>query len=310
MDLVRRLLKHDRMALARLITKVENAEDGHEQALRRVYRATGKAYHVGITGPPGAGKSTLVDGLARRLAGKTKHVGIIAIDPTSPFSGGALLGDRIRMSSLSTHPNVFIRSMATRGSLGGMARATKEVALLMDGFGMDYVVIETIGVGQVEIDVVDACDTTVLVLVPESGDGVQVMKAGLLEVADIMVVNKADRDGADRLIHELRAINEMREAKSLWEYPVLATEAINEKGLDDLVETIKRHEAFLKKSGEYDKHRRQQVERQIRTLIEDRIRCRLEQGLLKGRRLERMVEKVLTHDLSPFEVADRIMRSR
>jgi LAO/AO transport system kinase len=310
MDLVRRLLKHDRMALARLITKVENAEDGHEQALRRVYRATGKAYHVGITGPPGAGKSTLVDGLARRLAGKTKHVGIIAIDPTSPFSGGALLGDRIRMSSLSTHPNVFIRSMATRGSLGGMARATKEVALLMDGFGMDYVVIETIGVGQVEIDVVDACDTTVLVLVPESGDGVQVMKAGLLEVADIMVVNKADRDGADRLIRELRAINEMREAKSLWEYPVLATEAINEKGLDDLVETIKRHEAFLKKSGEYDKHRRQQVERQIRTLIEDRIRCRLEQGLLKGRRLERMVEKVLTHDLSPFEVADRIMRSR
>lgn len=310
MDLVSRLLKHDRMALARLITKVENAEDGHEQVLRRVYRATGKAYHVGITGPPGAGKSTLVDGLARRLAGKTRRVGIIAIDPTSPFSGGALLGDRIRMSSLSTHPNVFIRSMATRGSLGGMARATKEVALLMDGFGMDYVVIETIGVGQVEIDVVDACDTTVLVLVPESGDGVQVMKAGLLEVADIMVVNKADRDGADKLIRELRAINEMREVKSSWEYPVLATEAINERGLDELVETIKRHEVFLKKSGDYEKHRRQQAERQIRTLVEERIRCRLEQGLLKGRRLERLIEKVLTRDLSPFEVADRIMRSR
>jgi len=310
MDLINRLLRHDPIALARLITRVENGEDGYEKILKKTYHATGRAYHLGITGPPGAGKSTLVDGLVKRLAGKTKRVGVIAVDPTSPFSGGALLGDRIRMTSLSTNPNVFIRSMASRGSLGGMARATKEVALLMDAGGMDYVVIETIGVGQVEIDVVDACDTTVLVLVPESGDGVQAMKAGLLEVADIVVVNKADRDGAEKLVREIRAISEMRDKKTLWDYPVLMTEALYEKGIDDLAKAIGEHQAYLESSGEYVEHRKQQVRRHIQSLLEERIRCRMEAKLLTGNKLEALVQRVLNKELSPFEVADRIMRSR
>ncbi len=310
MDLIKDLLRRNKIALSRAISKVENLENGYEKILRKVYPLTGNAYHIGITGPPGSGKSTLVDCLAKRLAQKDKVVGVIAVDPTSPFSGGALLGDRIRMTGLSTNPNVFIRSMASRGSLGGIARATKEVALLMDAFGMNYILIETIGVGQVEIDIVDACDTTVLVLVPESGNGVQAMKAGLLEIADVIVVNKADRDGADKLVRELKAISELREKKSLWNYPVLTSEAVNEKGIDELLLTILSHETFLKKSGDFLENRKKQIRHQIQNLIQERIRCQMEEKILKRNKLESLIEKVLKKETSPFEVADRIMRTR
>lgn len=310
MDLIKSLLKHDKIALARAITLVENLDNGYEAILKKVYPATGNAYHIGITGPPGAGKSTLVDGLAKRLADRNKLIGIIAVDPTSPFSGGALLGDRIRMTSISSNKNIFIRSMASRGSLGGLARTTKDVALLMDAFGMDYVLIETIGVGQVEIDIVDACDTTVLVLVPESGDGIQAMKAGLLEVADIVVVNKSDRDGAEKLVRELRTISELREKKSVWEYPVLMTQALYEKGLEELLSAILGHEQHLKKSGDLANHRKKQIERQIRNLIEDRIRSHFEKRILRGDTLDSYVNRIVKKEISPFEAADRIMISK
>ncbi len=310
MDLINGVLKHEKKALARAISKIENLDDGYEKILMKLFPATGNAYHIGITGPPGAGKSTIVDGLASRIAAQNKKIGIIAVDPTSPFSGGALLGDRIRMGSLSNIKNIFIRSMASRGSLGGLARATKEVALLMDAFGMDYILIETIGVGQVEIDVVDACDTTVLVLVPESGDGIQAMKAGLLEVADIIVVNKADREGAEKLVRELKVITELRDKRSLWDYPALTTEAIYEKGIDDLLKVIVRHEVFLKKSNDFEKNRRQQVKRHVQSLIELRLRKQLEENILKNVKFDILVDKILNKEISPFEAADYIMKSK
>ncbi|MEO0225756.1 MAG: methylmalonyl Co-A mutase-associated GTPase MeaB [candidate division WOR-3 bacterium] len=310
MNLIKELSRGNKIALARAISKVENQEDGYEELLKETYLHTGNAYYLGITGPPGAGKSTLVDCLARRLAGKNKRVGIIAVDPTSPFSGGALLGDRIRMSSLATNPSIFIRSMASRGSLGGIARATKDVAVLMDAFGMNYIIIETIGVGQVEIDIADACDSTVLVLVPESGDAIQVMKAGLIEIADIIVVNKADREGAEKLVRELKTISELREKKNLWEYPVLMTEALYEKGLDQLVDAIFQHEQFLKKSGEFLKHRKERLKRQICNLIEERIWSCMKSKFLESNALDLMVDRIFKKELSPIEAVDRIMMSK
>src|SRR5262249_48647922 len=204
MDLVGRMLGGDRLALARLITRVESRAADVPDIMRRVHARTGRAYILGVTGPPGAGKSTLIDRLTTRLRHEGAGVGGVAVDPSSPFTGGAVLGDRIRMQTHTLDPDVFIRSMATRGSLGGLARATGDVIKLMDAFGFGWIVIETVGVGQSELDIVKQADTTVVALVPESGDGIQVMKAGLLEVADVFVVNKADRDGAHALMAELR----------------------------------------------------------------------------------------------------------
>ncbi|HHE37004.1 MAG TPA: methylmalonyl Co-A mutase-associated GTPase MeaB, partial [Candidatus Cloacimonetes bacterium] len=221
-----KLLKADKITIARTITQIEN--NSNPELLENIFPHTGKAFHIGITGPPGAGKSSLVNALVSKLLDDNKKVGIIAVDPTSPFSGGALLGDRIRMNDLALHENVFIRSMATRGSLGGLASKTKDVALIMDAAGMDYVVIETVGVGQIELDIAQVCDTTIVVLVPESGDSIQAMKAGLLEVADILVVNKGDRTGSDRLILELKFAFELRDQNLDWEVPILKTVAIED----------------------------------------------------------------------------------
>jgi len=204
MDLVTRMLDGDRLALARLITRVENRADGVPAVMREIHPRLGRAYVLGITGPPGAGKSTLVDRLTALLRAESVPVGIIAVDPSSPFTGGAVLGDRIRMQTHTLDPDVFIRSMATRGSLGGLARATGNVVKLMDAFGFPWVIVETVGVGQTELDIIKQVDTTVVTLVPESGDAVQTMKAGLMEVADVFAVNKADRQGAHQLMADLR----------------------------------------------------------------------------------------------------------
>lgn len=264
------------LALARGISHVENESDGFEALLERLDGRTGRARRIGITGPPGAGKSTLTAALTRHYLEQSLKVGIVAVDPTSPFTGGALLGDRIRMGELSTEPGVFIRSMASRGSLGGLATATREAADLMDAAGYDRVILETLGVGQAELDIAVSADTTAVVLVPESGDGVQAMKAGLMEVADLFVINKSDRPGADRLEKEIAIIMSIRLANrppagagggaggrdgagdgaEAWRMPITQTVAPEARGIEEFAAHLDRHFDWLRSTGKLEAHRR------------------------------------------------------
>ncbi len=301
---VRDLLRGDKRTIARLISSVENGQG--TEMLERIFPHTGNAYHVGITGPPGAGKSTLVNAIAKQLIGKKKKLGIIAVDPTSPFSGGALLGDRVRMTDLALHEDIFIRSMATRGSLGGLAQATKDVALVLDAAGMDFVLIETIGVGQVELDIAQVCDTTVVVLVPESGDSIQAMKAGLLEIADIMVVNKGDREGCERLLMELKFAFEMREQKAGWDYPMLRTIATEGKGITELVAAIESHSEYLKTTGKLEKDRKSKLLLRVHELIEQRIRSHLRERIIRDDELVSLVNRIYKRQLNPYRVAVKL----
>ncbi len=255
------------LALARGISHVENESDGFEALFERLDGRTGRARRIGITGPPGAGKSTLTAALTRHYLDQSLKVGIVAVDPTSPFTGGALLGDRIRMGELSTEPGVFIRSMASRGSLGGLATATREAADLMDAAGYDRVILETLGVGQAELDIAVSADTTAVVLVPESGDGVQAMKAGLMEVADLFVINKSDRPGADRLEKEIAIIMSIRfanrepaggggGAEEVWRMPITQTVASESRGIDEFAAHLDRHFDWLTATGRLEARRR------------------------------------------------------
>ncbi len=306
MNFLKKLLKGDKRIIAQTISAVEN--DTSTMILETIFPYTGKAYHIGITGPPGAGKSTLVNVIAKKLLEKNKKVGIIAVDPTSPFSGGALLGDRIRMTDLALHKNVFIRSMASRGSLGGLASKTKDAALVLDASGMDYVIIETIGVGQVELDIAQVCDTTVVVLVPESGDSIQAMKAGLLEIADIIVVNKGDREGCDRLIMDLKFAFELRDKQAGWHFPILKTIATENKGIEELVSVIASHREYLYKSGKLEDERKEKLMLRIHELIEEKIRTHLKEKIIKEDELKAMVDKVYKRKLNPYRIAGKIAK--
>ncbi len=248
-NLIKRVRGGDSRALARAITSVENRTPESVDILKALFPYSGNARVIGITGSPGAGKSTLVDQLARDYRRQGKTVGIIAVDPTSPFSGGAILGDRIRMQAHHGDPGIFIRSMATRGSLGGLARATAEVATVLDASGRDVVLIETVGVGQDEIDVVRLADVTVVVLVPGMGDDVQSIKAGIMEVADVFAINKADRDGAERVEREVRAMQSLAMRKDNWVPPIVKTVATEGVGVDKLATAIADYEGFLRKNG-------------------------------------------------------------
>jgi len=326
-------------ALARVVSIVENHRDGFEEILSSLHPKTGNARRVGLTGPPGAGKSSITALLVKRYRAAGLTVGVIAVDPTSPFTGGALLGDRVRMENVALDPGVFIRSMATRGSLGGLAAATREVADVLDAFGFDRLVIETVGVGQSELDVARTADSTVLVLVPESGDSIQTLKAGVMEVADVFVVNKSDRPGADRLRNdvelmlglrkgvsfgsvpahhgvELKRTNPARLAREAaasanpveWTPPVLRTVAVTEEGIDDVVAALDRHFAYLEHSGTLRARRRERMRERVMDVVEQKIRGRLWKDTGTMSWLELQLPSVEEGVATPFGVADQLLR--
>jgi LAO/AO transport system kinase len=299
--LVTRMLAGDRSALAKLMTLVENQAADTGTVMSMIHSRCGRAYTIGITGPPGAGKSTLVDRIVGKLREGGHSIGILAIDPSSPFSGGAVLGDRIRMQSHFLDEQVFIRSLSTRGSHGGLARATRKMALLLDAFGKEFVIVETVGVGQTELDVMRVADTTIVVLVPEAGDTVQTMKAGLLEIADVFVVNKADREGAMRIKTELEMMLHLRPAAD-WTVPVLLAEATNGKGITEVLDAVTRHRALRATRGvgavQSAAARQEELVAALREEIGRRIDARLENG-----RFGALLERVTRGEIDPYRAA-------
>jgi len=296
--LVDRLLAGEALATARVISLLENRSEETAAVYEKIFPRTGRAHRVGLTGPPGAGKSTLVDGLAHRLLEAGRRPAIVAVDPTSPFTGGALLGDRIRMRSLP--PEVFIRSMANRGEFGGLSRATGAACDVLDAAGADPILVETVGVGQSEVDIADAADTTVVILNPGTGDGVQLLKAGLMEVADVLVVNKADLDGADLLVEEIEATLEIRAAEGRPDLPVIRTVASRGEGVEPLLEAIDAHRSATKEDGRFEARRRHNIERTIRDLVEDHLRKTLWTNEGTAGELTELAERASRRQLTPY----------
>ncbi|HLU56566.1 MAG TPA: methylmalonyl Co-A mutase-associated GTPase MeaB [Pseudonocardia sp.] len=312
--LVERARRGEQLAVARLISLVE---DGADAALREVAAAlagrTGRAHVVGVTGPPGVGKSTLTSAVVGHLRRQGRRVGVLAVDPSSPFSGGALLGDRVRMGEHATDDGVFIRSMATRGHLGGLAWATPQALRVLDAAGCDVVLVETVGVGQSEVEVVALADTTVVLLAPGMGDGVQAAKAGILEIADVFAVNKADRDGAAQTARDLRQMLAFAEqgagqdGGAGWRRPVVRTVASRGEGVDDLVAALDAHRDWLERSGERARRRRSRAEAEIEAIALEQHRRRIG-DLRGGSGLARLADRVLAGDLDPYAAADELAR--
>jgi LAO/AO transport system kinase len=306
-DLAERLVDGDRLALSRLISAVEAGRPDARQTLRCLYARTGRAHVVGVTGPPGSGKSTLTTRLAMEYRARGQTVGVVAVDPTSPFSGGAILGDRIRMMELHSDPEVFIRSMATRGVMGGLARSTLDVVLLLDAFGKDVIMIETVGVGQDEVEIARAADTTVVVGVPNLGDDIQAIKAGILEIADVLVVNKADLAGADRLVADLRTMLQLGTPRADWMPPIVETVATRGAGIAELVDRVAEHGEHLRASGSWRERRAESARRQVRAIVEDRVQRRLE-ALTAGPSWQARFAAIAAREENPYAVADEVLQ--
>lgn len=306
--LVEDMLAGNVLSLARLITRVERDGADVPQVMRKIFPHLGKGYGVGVTGPPGSGKSTIVDRLTAVMRKDRLTVGIIAADPTSPFTGGAVLGDRIRMQQHYLDDGVFIRSMATRGSQGGLPHATGGVVKLLDAFGKDFILVETVGVGQTELDIMQNADTVVVVLVPEAGDTIQTMKAGLFEIADIFVVNKADRPGADNLVAELRTMVQLRSEDAWWQVSVLTTEAVNDVGIDELYRQILEHRRALEETGRLLKHRQEQRRQEFLEIVERRISDELLKSVEGDEELSRRMAEVECGLIDPYSAADEILK--
>jgi LAO/AO transport system kinase len=304
--LVDKMLSGDRIALARLITLVESNYNSIPEIHKRINPKTGKAYIIGVTGPPGAGKSTLVNELIQAYKKNNKKVGVIAVDPSSPFTGGAVLGDRIRMQDHSLDENVFIRSLGTRGSHGGLSKATKEIIKLYDAFGIENIIIETVGVGQTELDIIKLADTVLVVLVPEAGDAVQTMKAGLMEIADIFVVNKADREGAEILSREIKSIISLKPTEGNWDIPVLLTSSIGKLGIDELIKDINRHKLFQTETGLLRKKRQKRIEEEFSQIILEIIEKRINEKL-KDHEVGKVLTRIKKGEIDPYEGAELVI---
>lgn len=307
MDLVKELLNGSRLALARAITAVESEYDEAIDIMKTIYPKTGRARILGVTGAPGAGKSTLTDKIVKQYLQQGKKIGIVAVDPTSPFSGGAILGDRIRMNDLTLNENVFIRSMGTRGSLGGLSKKTSDAVKLMDAFGMDLVIIETVGVGQSEVDIVKNADSVLVVLVPGLGDDIQAIKAGILEIGDVFAINKADRDGCDKLNVEIEMMLDLDSREIKWRPPIKRTIASKDEGVDELVEALDEHFEFLEDSDELSVRRQDRTRNEIIAMINEQIGRRVAEVVVESDEFDSQVDAVNQRQNDPYTVVNKVL---
>jgi LAO/AO transport system kinase len=308
LTLAERVLNKEVRAVARLITHVENRDPEAIPALKALYPHTGRAHIVGITGSPGAGKSTLVDKLTGTLRNRGQTVGIVAVDPTSPFTGGAILGDRIRMQRHYLDDGVFIRSMATRGRLGGLAAATNDVVHILDAYGMDVILIETVGVGQDEVDIVKTAHTCLVVMVPGMGDDIQAIKAGILEIGDLFVVNKADREGADRTIKELEVMLGFNNYQQRWKPLIYRTVAAKDEGIFALVEGINKHLHYLKDSGELKSRKLQQIENAFMEILQHILMQRAMTKIGSREEFNKLMARIVDREMDPYSVIEGILK--
>jgi LAO/AO transport system kinase len=307
--LAARLLAGDRRALARAITLVENDTPEGWELVHEVFPHTGRAAMLGFTGPPGVGKSTLLAALTRHERERGRSVAVLSIDPSSPFTRGALLGDRIRLSEHFLDPGVFIRSMANRGALGGLSEATLQAALLMDASGRELVLLETVGVGQAEVDIIDHADTVVLVLMPGSGDSIQALKAGVMEIPDVIVVNKADHPLTDTMVREIKGVLALGPREG-WQVPVLRTEAVRGEGIEELIETLTEHRAHIEAEGTLSARRRRNLRNEVLAIATYRLRRELEQSIADDPRVQELLEQVVARRLDPATAANEVLRLR
>jgi LAO/AO transport system kinase len=306
-SLAERLLEGDKRALARAITLIESDDPAGWELVREVYPRTGRARIVGFTGPPGVGKSTIIGALTARLRAADREIGVLSIDPSSPFTRGALLGDRIRLSEHFLDPGVFIRSMASRGALGGMAEHALQAALVMDAAGKDDVLLETVGVGQGEIDIVDHADTIVLALMPGSGDSIQALKAGVMEIPDLIVVNKADHPMTDTMVREIRGVLSLADDEGDWKVPILRTEAAKGEGIEELATKIDEHRAHIESEGTLERRRARNLRNEVLGLAAVRLRRRLTDAVADDPKVAELLERVVKRELDPASAAGELL---
>lgn len=306
-SLVKQLLQGNRRAAARLMTLAESNSPEAHTAIKQLFSHTGNAHIIGITGPPGSGKSTLVDKLISAFRAQGKRVGVVAIDPSSPFTGGALLGDRIRMSRFASDHDVFIRSMGSRGSLGGLAWATYDVVHILDALGKDIILVETVGAGQAEVEIIKLAETIVLLSVPGLGDDIQTIKAGVMEIGNIFVINKADLEGADRRFTELQAALSLDSREQGWQPPILKTVATSNEGVDELVKAINAHHEYLVKSGEIQRNQEHRCSAQLETIVEQSFMRKLFVEAEEKMLFQKLIKKVMKRQIDPYTAAEQLI---